>query len=240
MRPLAHSKGAAARFRRVAACAALACLPTWAGAVTVSPVLVQVTPARPVATVTLANPGDHPMRFQVQVLAWSQRDGIEQRVSSDDLIVAPAIAEIPAGGQQIFRIATRVPAEGAERAYRLVLEDLGADTARPGEVGIRLRVNHDLPVFVSAAGLAPARLQLGPCAQASPGCVRVRNDGDRFGVVRALQFDAAGWHKDLTVNTRVLAGAWREWQVEAPIGARDAQVRATTGDGELTSSLTAR
>ena len=231
MRPHELILRAAAPAWRVAAFAALACLPGMASAVTLSPVLIEVSPARPIATLTVSNPGDRPMRYQAQVLAWTQAEGAEQRVASDDLIVSPAIADIPAGGQQIFRIASRVPAGADQRAYRLVLEDLGAAAPVEGQVGISLHVNHDLPVFVSPQGLAPSRLAVAECGTPRPGCVRVRNDGARFGVVRAIGFD--GVAKDLTVNARVLGGAWREWQVPGAGQAALAAARVHTQDGEL-------
>lgn len=240
MRPFGSLGRTAVSFRRVAAGAALAFLPAWAQAVSVSPVLVDVTPARPVQTVTVANPGDTPMRYQAQVFAWTQRDGADVRTPSDELIVAPAIADIPAGGQQIFRIAARVPAAGAQRAYRLVLEDIGAAPGAGGDVAIHLRVNHDLPVFISPPGLAPARLVLGACATPAPGCVRVRNDGAAYGVVRRVHATVAGASRDQVVNIRLLAGAWREWTL--PVAADGGAVRfgVTTDAGELAGPDSAR
>jgi P pilus assembly chaperone PapD len=233
MRSLGPLGRSAAGLWRAAAVAALALLPTLAAGVTVAPVQVEVSPAHPVQTVVVSNQSDRPMRFQVQVLAWTQRDGADQRVPSDDLVVAPAITDIPAGGKQIFRIATRVPAEGVQRAYRLVLEDISAAAPGQGEVGVTLRVNHDLPVFVSAADASPARLTMGPCATPTPACVRVGNTGARHGVVRSFGLGAAGTQGLMTVNTRILPGAWREWTVALPGGATATQLRATTGDGEL-------
>lgn len=239
MRSLGPLGRSAAGLWRAAAVAALAFLPTLAAGVTVAPVQVEVSPAHPVQTVVVSNPSDRPMRFQVQVLAWTQHDGTDQRVPSDDLIVAPAITQIPAGGRQIFRIAARKPAGTMQAAYRLVLEDISAAPTGQGEVGVTLRVNHDLPVFVSAADAAPARLALGPCAKPTPTCVRVSNTGARHGVVRS--FGLAGSHELKTVNTRILPGAWREWTLALADGTSAAQLRASTGDGELRwSSAAAR
>jgi fimbrial chaperone protein len=240
MRPLDRIPRAAAPAWRVAALSALAVLPAFADAVTLSPVRVDVTPAHPVATLTVSNPGSTPVRFQAQVLAWGQREGVDQREASSDLIVAPGIADIPAGGRQIFRIAARTPASGAERAYRLVLEDIGEAAPADGASAIRLRINHDLPVFVTPDGLAPAKLVLAPCAQPAPTCVRVRNDGATHGVVRSLHFTGVAWQKDQAVNARILAGAWREWRVDAPANVQVTGVRATLGSGEQTLALSRR
>ena len=229
MRPFDSLGRAAASTGRVAAVAALALLAGAADAVSLSPVLVEVTPARPVQTITMANPGDRPMRFQVQVLAWSQRNGVEVRTPSNDLIVAPAIADIPAGGRQIFRIASRTPPSGAQRAYRLVFEDIGDAPTPTGEVAVALRVNHDLPIFVSPPSLEPAALQVEACGTPAPGCVRVHNTGGRYGVVRALR--AEGSEAQQTVNTRVLAGSWREWQLAVKPGAAPTRIRVVTDVG---------
>ena len=213
-----------------------------AQALTISPVLVELSPARRVASITISNPGDTPLRFQTQVRAWSQPDGADAYADTDELFVVPPIAEIAAGGSQIFRVTTRTPPSAEEHAYRLIFEDvseLAAPATRSGETAISIRVNHDLPVFFAAPGKPHLQSRLGPCPHpaalpANTGCVRLHNEGSRYLRVKSLTLEGANWRKDIKVGTRVLAGAWRQWTFDRPPGMTGAvRVKAETSDGPV-------
>lgn len=225
----------------------LAGLALWgsaAHALTISPVLVELSPARRVASITITNPGDHPLSFQTQVRAWSQPDGADAYADTDELFVVPPIAEIAAGGSQIFRVTTRTRPSAEEHAYRLIFEDVSelAVPATPpsGESSISIRVNHDLPVFFAAAGKLRLQPRLGPCANAAAlpattGCVRLDNDGSRYLRVKSLTLEGANWRKDINAGTRVLAGAWRQWTFDRPSQLTGSlRVIAETSDGPVT------
>jgi fimbrial chaperone protein len=132
-----------------------------AHALTISPVLVELSPARRVASMTISNPGDRPLSFQTQVRAWSQPDGADACADTDELFVVPPIAE--------------------EHAYRLIFEDVSefaAPSTSSEESSISIRVNHDLPVFFAASGKLHLQSRLGPCTNAAglpatTGCVRL-------------------------------------------------------------------
>jgi fimbrial chaperone protein len=217
---------------------------TAAHALTISPVLVELSPVRRVVSITLTNPGDHPISFQTDVKTWTQSDGADVYADTDELIVVPPIAEIAAGGSQIFRITSRTPPGLTEHAYRLIFEDVSeiAEPATPsGESSISIRVNHNLPVFFAAAGKPQAQARLGPCVNyvpatpAATGCVRLENDGAKYAQVKTLSVDGAEWHKDLNASTRVLAGAWRQWTFEVPPQLTGSlHVKAETSDGLVT------
>jgi len=246
----------------VASVGALAVLGLWgtvAHALTISPVLVELSPARRVSSITLSNPGDRAISFQTQALAWTQTDGVDRYDETDELLVIPPIAEIAAGGSQIFRVTLRTPPGPQEHAYRLIFEDVTesvAPSAPSGESVIDIRVNHNLPVFVAAAGKPRAQARMGPCTSPMPAaagivpakpaaatqtrCVRLDNDGNRYLQVRSLTVDGAAWHKDLGVSTRVLAGAWKQWTFDLPVtvtGALD--VKADTSNGPVAFDLRA-
>jgi fimbrial chaperone protein len=193
---------------------------TAAQAVTISPVVVELSPSRQIATITFTNPGEQSLRYQTQAMVWSQADGVDHREITNDLIVVPPIAEIPPGARQIFRVTLRTNATGQEQAYRLIFEDITKTSASADqEVAIHLLVNHDLPVFVAAAGNPQPQLQLGPCLDKPAGimnCVRVNNIGDRYAQIRGFTLERGDWQHELPVSARVLAGAWRQWEFELP------------------------
>lgn len=213
-----------------------------AQAVTISPVLVELSPARRIASISISNPDDAALTYQVQTLAWTQIDGVDRFADSDVLLVAPAIATIPAGGTQIFRVAFRVPPGAGEQAYRLIFEDITQSVPQAGqEVAISLRVNHDLPVFFSAAG-GRALPVMTACAHASPagfGCLRIDNRGDRYVQLRGLTHGDGSNRHNVALSQRVLAGAWKELEFVLPAGATSPahpEVASSAGTIAITSS----
>lgn len=214
-----------------------------AHALTISPVLVELSPVRRVVSITITNPGDRPLMFQTQVRRWRQPDGADVYTDSTQLFVVPPIAEIAAGGSQIFRVTTRSQPSADEQAYRLIFEDVSevsAPRAPTGDTSISIRVNHDLPVFFAAAGKPRLQARLGPCANAAAlpattGCVRLDNEGSRYLRVKSLRLESASWSKDIPLGTRVLAGAWRQWTFDHPSQLTGSlHVKAETSDGPVT------
>jgi fimbrial chaperone protein len=247
MRPQAVIKFAVALAAFVSAVGVLGLSSTAAQALTISPVLVELSPERRIVSITISNPADHPVSFQTQSLAWTQSDGTDVYADSDDLIVVPPIAEIGAGSSQIFRVTLRAAPAAQERAYRLIFEDVTdmAPIAHPAdEVTIPIFVNHSLPVFIAGPGKTLAQPRLGPCAnigQAPPPanrCVRLDNDGTHYLQIMSLTVAGADWHKYLNSGARVLAGAWRQWTFDVPPHAAGVlQVQANTTGGLVTFTL---
>ena len=247
MRPQAVIQCAVTLVGLVSAAVVLGTWSTVAQALTISPVLVELSPDRRIASITLSNPADHPVSFQTQILAWSQSDGTDVYGETDELIVVPPIAEIGAGASQIFRVTTRGAPAAQERAYRLIFEDVTdiVSTAHPaGEATIDIRVNHSLPVFIAGPGKTRAQPRLSSCAGLGPVptstslCVRIDNDGDHYLQIKSLTVAGTDWRKDLNSGARVLSGAWRQWTFDVPQHAvGDLQVQADTSGGVVTFTL---
>jgi fimbrial chaperone protein len=209
-------------------------------AVTISPVKVELSRAHPVVAITVINDTDLPLTLQNEVLAWTQVNGEDHLEESTDLLVAPAIAVIEPRGTQIFRVTLRRPTVAvAERAYRLVLDDVSA-IARQSEVGgVNFVFSHRLPVFVAGTGKVGPKPHLGKCPNyAEPGCVRLENDGDQYVQVLSLIVNGRNWHEDLGAVNRILAGAWMQWSFASPpVSAGRLTVTAETSAGRLSFEL---
>ncbi len=228
-------------------CFGLTALGLWgttAYALTISPVLVELSPGRRIVSITVSNPGDHAVTFQTQTLAWDQPDGVDRYAETDDLIVVPPIATIGADGTQIFRVTTRALPSSAEHAYRLILEDVtefNAPSPSSGDVAINIHINHNLPVFVAVPGKPHPQPRLGQCMSSGPatsvtsGCLRLDNDGNRYLVVNSITVDGANLHVELKGGARVLAGAWRQWPFDLPPRFTGTlQAKAETSAGPVT------
>lgn len=236
-------------------CAGLLALLALAGsparALIISPVIVELSPARRIATVTLTNSDDRPVSFQSQVLTWTQADGVDAYEETDEVIVVPPIATIGPGRAQIFRVTTRHPPGPREKAYRLIFEDVSDETGPETQgVSVRLRFNHNLPMLVAGPGKTRADLKVAACpagtaaaapaAQAPTGCVRLQNDGTRYAQLNGIRVEGAGWQVDVPASGRLLAGAWREWKFAMPAGKGVPEaLKVDTGDGVIKSAFPA-
>jgi fimbrial chaperone protein len=198
--------------------AALGCAQEAIHAQTISPVIVELSPARKVVTITVTNSSEAAVNFQTETLSWSQPDGHDRYGETNDLIVVPPIAEIGPGASQIFRVTTRMPPGSREQAYRLIMEDITEQAAvAANSATVNFRVRHSLPVFVAAPGTPRMEARVGQCAApAGAGCARLDNIGARYLTAKSLIIEAGAWKKEMRLGTRVLAGAWREWVFDVP------------------------
>ncbi len=246
MWPIRTARGLAACLGRGLAAGLLGLCWTAAEAVVISPVLVEISPTRRVASITVSNSDDSPISFQTQVLSWQQVEGVDQYAQTRQLVVVPPIAEIAAGGSQIFRVTTRLPPGPQETAFRLILEDvtqLATPATGADAMQVVLRVNHNLPVFFAAAETTPSTPRISVCPKAQVTgrrCVRIENVGNRYLAVKSLTLASGPWHQDLRVSGRVLAGAWKQWEFDLPDHLDgDLEVSAQTSSGLISATLPA-
>jgi fimbrial chaperone protein len=246
MGPSRCARGLAAYLASSAALGFMSVFCAAANAVVIAPVVVEISPTRRVASLTVSNSDDSPISFQVQVLSWRQVAGVDQYEESNQLIVVPPIAEIAAGGSQIFRVTTRLPPAPQEAAFRLILEDvtqLAAPAGAADAMQVVLRVNHNLPVFFAAALAPRAEPSITACAvvpQPGRGCVRVENAGNQHLVVKSLALTRSAWRQQLPLSARVLAGSWKQWEFDLPVQVNGSlQVMADTSAGPVSASLPA-
>lgn len=209
-------------------------------AVIISPVKVELSPNHPVVTITVTNDADLPLIIQNQVLAWTQVNGEDHLEESMDLLVAPVIAEIKPGGEQIFRVTQRrATVAVTERAYRLILDDISTVERQPQINGVNFVISHRLPVFVAGTGKIGSKPQLVECVNVTEqSCVRMKNDGDQYVQVRTLKVSGRNWQKDLESGGRILAGAWKQWTfVTPPVSAGQLTLTVETSEGRLSFEL---
>ena len=209
----------------------------------IAPVSVELAAAHRVSAVTVTNRSEGAMTFQAQVLAWTQAAGLDEHQVTSDLLVVPPVARVQPGASQIFRIALRrAPLRQQEMSYRLILEDVSAETAPPsaGGASVRLQVRHSLPVFVEPEQhAAPPRLEMRACDEHVPrACLRVNNPGGIHAKVLRIEAEGpGGWRREIAASATVLAGSWRQWEFEgAPKNGRLA-IRAETTAGVITTQV---
>lgn len=108
------------------------------------------------ATVRLTNASDHALPVQARLFAWSQADGEDIYVPSNELVVSPSITSIPSGQTQVVRVLRKGAPSPGEKRFRLAVDQLPDPAqARPGQALTRIRFT--LPVFVDRDKAQPAK-----------------------------------------------------------------------------------
>src|ERR1700754_1485780 len=109
------------------AVSALSATSALAGTFSIAPVRVELTQAKRTEVLTLRNQENTPVVIQASVYLWSQSAGEDQLTETRDLPSTPPVFTLPAGGEQVVRVALRsatstLASEGQrEHSYRLIL-----------------------------------------------------------------------------------------------------------------------
>jgi fimbrial chaperone protein len=191
-----------------------------AGQLQAGPTLLEIAPGASATRLVLRNTSAEKVAAQVRVYAWTQSGGEDQLVPSEELVVSPPITELEPGGEQVVRLVRLgPPATGADRAYRVIVDEL----PRPGGGGestVALRLRYVLPVFVRAAEAAPPSLS---CRlEQDGGQLTCENAGGRaaqFGATRLV--DESGQAQNLSEGLfgYVLPTSRRAWALSGSVPA---------------------
>jgi fimbrial chaperone protein len=187
-------------------------------------------------SVVVTNTGTDEIVIQVRPYAWTQ-NGQESRTETRELIVNPPIFKLPAGEQQLVRIATRVaPLNDVERAYRLVFGEVPLAPEAAGG-GFRIRVAMDIPLYIEPITPTSAQLTWNIESTATGSRLIAANSGGRHFRLREirLQQGTEVIHK----LPRIVVLAKSTLAVELPDAAKDLQLLRLIGqdDGDQPISI---
>jgi fimbrial chaperone protein len=119
--------------------------------ISVYPLRGELSQAKTTEVFTVRNQGNEPVVVQASVVKWSQKDGKEVLEPTREVLVAPAVIEVPGNETQIVRIAVRRPPDATkEDTFRLLIQEVPKrrDTK---DSQITFALNISLPIFYSAA-----------------------------------------------------------------------------------------
>lgn len=127
-----------------------------AGSFMVDPTRIELAPDQLSTTLTIRNDDQEPAAIRVEVRAWKQKDGEDLYETTQEILVTPPIVNVPAGSEQILRIALRRPLDPQkELTYRIFLQEI-PPPPRPGFRGLQVALRISLPVFaLPANGVTP-------------------------------------------------------------------------------------
>jgi fimbrial chaperone protein len=126
-------------------------------------------------------------------------------------MASPPIVTIPPGREQVIRVLLRQPpAAGAEKSYRLMVNEIPVPV--PGQVNLALQLS--LPIFVLPA--APGQASVAWSARpAGGGAVELaaRNDGTRHAKFDSLTVSTRGGAASAAFGGYVLPGQEKRWRI---------------------------
>lgn len=130
-----------------------------AAALQVSPTTVQFNAQGKAERVWLSASGDTPVTGQVRVYQWVQQDGKDVLTPTRDVVASPPVMTVPAGQTQLLRLVNKVPAGPAEKAYRLIVDELPAAGEVTPRAGVQFLLKYSIPVFVAPVSAGQAKTQ---------------------------------------------------------------------------------
>jgi fimbrial chaperone protein len=168
------------RLAGLIALLAMGAMPSaFASGLQVSPIGLHLAASEQAQALWLTNTGTDTLHAQVRVFRWTQADGKDLLEASRDLVVSPPMVTIAPGDRQLVRVIRQVapPADGAESAYRIVVDELPVDGADKG--GLKFVLRYSVPVFLAPAGDPTVSATLKASVEDSAGgtVLRVSNTG---------------------------------------------------------------
>ena len=155
------------------------CAMLQAASLQVAPVLVEVPAPGAAATLRLRNEGAKPLDAQIRIFQWTQVDGVDTLTPTNDVAASPPLASLRPNADYTVRIVrTKKEAVAKEEAYRLLIDELPAPANGPA-ASVSIALRYSIPVFFTAAGGAPPKLNWDLQQRANKPVVVASNAGDR-------------------------------------------------------------
>jgi len=163
--------------------------PSAAANLTVMPTSLRIAPPKAADVITIRNEGRAPVKMQIRIFRWEQRNGKDVYLPADGVIASPPFVTIKGGSDGNIRVAriAKTPVQGVE-SYRLIVDELPSSRVRAKISGqaasVEVVTRQILPIFFvstpnarTSAGGASAAAGMSFTAQEAKGgyYITVRN-----------------------------------------------------------------
>lgn len=215
-----------------------------AAALQASPVLVELRPDSPSATIQIRNTGQTSINVQTRVYRWTQENGEENMDEAEDITASPPLTTLQPGATYSVRLVrtNRQPVE-QEQAYRVLVDEL-PDPSRQRSGSIAMVVRHSIPVFLLPAESKGGQVSWQVGSRDGRLVLRATNTGDRRVRLSSVSVKLPGGQTVSFGNGLLgyaLAGSTMEWLSPGRVGGAagaGATVTATTDRGSASGQAT--
>jgi len=157
----------------------------WAGSafsagLQVSPILVELTKSQSNAIISLKNDGATPVRYQANIVSWSQDESGQMKFApTRDLVLFPQLLTLKPGEERNLRVGATGEKFGTlEKSYRVFVEELPPAEKAGERTGVQVLTRVGIPVFLEPAkSVAAARIEA-PRLEGNKVVFRLRNMGN--------------------------------------------------------------
>ena len=182
----------------------------------VTPIRAELLPGAMSETITVSNDSPSRLRVSVKLMKWTQdATGKDVYTASTDLVYFPRVMDIEPGASRLIRVGTKAPSQGAERTYRLFIEE-APPAASSAPTAVTFYFRFGVPVFVPPPGGAAQPEVLEPQLHKGKLSLVVRNTGNaHFRAAKVTFTDGAAWTYEAP-GWYSLAGASRTYETTLP------------------------
>lgn len=208
----------------------------------VSPTTLEVTAPGAATGLTIVNQGRENITIQARVFRWTQQNGREEYVPTQDVVVSPPMTQLPPGTQQLLRV-VRVSGGVArgEESYRIYIDQIpDRANGQGGTVSFTSRLR--IPVFFTDPSARAPQVEWSVLHNGNQAVLQARNVGDtrlRIADLQVLTGNRALVRQNGLFGY-VLGGSVMQWSFGG--GTQLAQgslsLRAMTNAGSLNAPIT--
>ena len=214
--------------------AILAFMPmTYGAGLQVTPIVLDIKQTQKSDGLWLTNTSNIPMDVQIRVFEWVQQNQTDVLNPTTEFVASPPLVNIASGQKQFVRLVRvgQKPA-AAERAYRIVVDELPLE--RAASKGLTFALRYSIPVFIqsSSATVAPALSWRVSAASGGDVLLTISNTGSTRAKLSHMKFVN---HKGQSVVINpglfgyALANSSRQWVI-----AKNSRLFAGGGHFEVT------
>ena len=155
------------------------CSPVFAASLQIAPVSVEIPAPGAAAAISLRNESTQPLSAQVRVFKWTQANGQESLVPTNEVVASPPIVSLAPRANYALRIVrtSKTPVANAE-AFRLLIDEL-PDPNRQKAGAITLVLRYSVPVFFTSPDAGLPKVDWSVEKRGSRVVVIATNTGDR-------------------------------------------------------------
>lgn len=192
---------------------ALVTQPSWAGAIRISPVTLDMDDTTTATSLSLVNDAPTPANLQIRIFKWEQNAaGEDQLLPTKEMVVSPPFIKMqPSNSYNVRVVKLDNRPVDIEQAYRIIIDELPTpNDSRKVTNGIGILIRSSLPVFVLNKNAIAELTARWVTANHQP-AIEITNNGKRHTLLEQLaiidpQTQQPTQIKVNTVNGYILAG----------------------------------
>ena len=121
-----------------------------AATIRISPVNVEIFSDQTASSISLYNQSNESTDLQVRVFEWTQKDGQDQLVPTEEIAISPPFLKLQPNDSYNLRVVRINPSViSGEKTYRIIIDELPKPLdSRKAAQGVNVLLRSSLPVFV--------------------------------------------------------------------------------------------